>query len=93
MTDRKERLAARKQGRLDPGAFLKVADAFIDVANRKNQTVLATELSMAFLYAASRYNAHVAKNVLEVEAHEDFVQDLVKTFTEMLRQNLADPEL
>lgn len=93
MTDRKARLAARKEGKLDTAAFLKVADAFIDVANRKNQTVLATELSMAFLFAASRYNAHVAKNVLEVETHEDFVQDLVKTFTEMLRQNLADPDL
>ena len=93
MTDRKERLAGRKEGKLDPAAFLKVADAFIDVANRKNQTVLATDLSMAFLYAASRYNAHVAKNILEVETHEDFVRDVVKNFTEMLRQNLADPEL
>ena len=93
MTDRKERLAGRKEGKLDPAAFLKVADAFIDVANRKNQTVLATDLSMAFLYAASRYNAHVAKNILEVETHEDFVQDLVKTFAEMVRQNLADPDV
>ena len=93
MTDRKERLADRKAGKLDPAAFLKVADAFIDVANRKNQTILATDLSMAFLFAASRYNAHVAKNILEVETHEDFVQDLVKTFTEMVRQNLADPEV
>jgi len=93
MTNRKERRAERKQGKLNPDAFLKVADEFIEVANRKNQTVLATDLSMAFLFAASRYNAHVAKNVLEVETHEDFVQDAVKSFTEMLRQNLADPEL
>jgi len=93
MTNRKERLAGRKEGKLDPAAFLKIADAFIDVANRKNQTIVATELSMAFLFAASRYNAHVAKNVLEVETHEDFVQDLIKTFAEMLRQNLADPEV
>ena len=93
MTNRKERLAERKQGKLDPDAFLKVADEFIEVANRKNRTVLATDLSMAFLFAASRYSAHVAKNVLEVEMHEDFVQDAVKSFTEMLRQNLADPEL
>jgi len=93
MTNRKERRAERKQGKLDPDAFLKVADEFIEVANRKNRTVLATDLSMAFLFAASRYSAHVAKNVLEVETHEDFVQDAVKSFTEMLRQNLADPEL
>ncbi len=93
MTNRKERLAERKQGKLDTATFLKVADAFIDVANRKNRTVAATDLSMAFLFAASRYSAHVAKNVLDVEAHEDFVQDVVKNFTEMLRQNLADPDL
>jgi hypothetical protein len=91
---RRDRRAARKEGRLDdPGAFLKVADQFIDLANRQNRTVLATELAGAFMYAAARYNAHVAKNVLEVERHEEFVEQTLKNFAEMLRQNLADPEL
>jgi hypothetical protein len=91
---RRDRRAARKEGRLDdPGAFLKVADQFIDLANRQNRTVLATELAGAFMYAAARYNAHVAKNVLEVERHEEFVEQALKNFAEMLRQNLADPEL
>lgn len=91
---RRDRRAARKEGRLDdPGAFLKVADQFIDLANRQNRTVLATELAGAFMYAAARYNAHVAKNVLEVERHEEFVEQTLKAFAEMLRQNLADPEL
>lgn len=91
---RRDRRAARKEGKLDdPAAFLKVADQFIDLANRQNRTVLATDLAGAFLFAAARYNAHVAKNVLEVERHEAFVEEKLKDFADMLRQNLADPEL
>lgn len=90
---RKERLAARKQGHLDTAAFLKTADKFIDVANRENKKVQATELHMAFLYAAARYNAYVANNVLEISDHEDFVTTMTKHYQEMLRQNLADPKL
>ena len=58
--NRKQRRAARSEGRLDTAAFLKVADKFIDVANRQNTKVKATELHMAFLYAATRYSAYVA---------------------------------
>jgi hypothetical protein len=92
--NRRERRAARKEGNpQDPAAFLKAADQFIEVANRQNRTVLATDLASAFLFAAARYNAHVAKNVLEVERHEHFVEEKLKVFAEMLRQNLADPDL
>lgn len=91
---RRERRADLKEGKLDdPAAFLKVADQFIELANRQNRTILATDLATAFLFAAARYSAHVAKNVHEVENHEDYVEEAVKTFTEMLRQNLADPGL
>lgn len=84
---------SQKPGQLDPTSFLKVADAFIDVANRKNKTIAAADLSMAFMYGAARYQAHVARNVIEVENDEEFVQHMVKAFTEMLRQNLADPNI
>ena len=84
---------AHKHGKLDTAAFLKLADKFIDVANRENERVSATELHMAFLYAAARYNAHVAKVVLDVQNHEAFVADMTKSYQEMLRQNLADPHL
>ena len=70
--NRKERRIARKEGHLDTTAFLSSANKFIDLANRENQTVKATDLHMAFLYAAARYNAYVAKSILEVENHEDF---------------------
>ncbi len=90
---RKERRAARKAGELDTAAFLDVANKFIDLANRQNQTVKATDLHMAFLYAAARYNAYVANTVLNVEKHEDFVQHMVTQYTEMLRLHLADNKL
>ena len=88
--NREDRRAARAEGTLDTAAFLKVADSFIDVANRQNQKVKATDLHMAFLYAASRYNAHVGKNIVEVEDQEAYVNEMMKTYGEMLRNHLAD---
>lgn len=88
--NRAERRAARTEGKLDTAAFLKTADKFIDLANRENQSVLATELHMAFLFASARYSAHVAKMVTGVEEHEKFVDHMTKQYQEMLRQHLAD---
>jgi len=97
MTDvppnRKQRRAARAEGELDTTAFMKVADKFISLANRENQTVNATDLHLALLWAAARYNAHVAKVVLDVDNHEAFVEHMTKQYAEMLRQHLADPAL
>jgi hypothetical protein len=88
---RNERRQARKAGELDTTAFLKLADRFIDLANRENESVQAMHLHMAFLFASSRYSAHVARNVLNVDDHERFVEDMLKSYAEMLRNNLADP--
>ena len=94
---RRERRAAikriRKAGELDQQAFLETAGQFIDLANRMNRTIVAPDLALALDYAAARYNAHVARNVLEVEKHEEFVEEALKRYAEMLRQNLADPDL
>lgn len=90
---RNARRAARKQDQRDTVAFLGMADKFIDLANRENSTAKATDLHMAFLYAAARYNAFVAKTVLNVEAHEPFVDEMVGHYREMLRQHLADSSL
>ena len=46
-----------------------------------------------FLFAAARYNAHVAKNILLVDQHEEFVNHMVEQYREMLRQHLADASL
>ena len=92
--NRKARRAARKEdGAMDTTAFLKIADKFIDVANRENSKVKATDLHMAFLYAAARYNAYVAKAVVNVDEHEPFVTHMVEQYREMLRQHLADDSL
>jgi hypothetical protein len=90
---RAEAKRLRKDGELDQDAFLEVAGQFIDLANRLNRSIVAPDLALAFEYAAARYNAHVAKNVLDVENHEEFVQEALKRYAEMLRQNLADPAL
>lgn len=90
---RSERRAARKDGELDSTAFLKIADKFIDLANRENSNVKATQLHMAFLYASARYSAFVAKSVTNEEEHEKFVTHMVGQYQEMLRQHLADETL
>lgn len=92
--NRKARRAAKKNSEgLDTEAFLKAADKFIDVANRENGKVKATDLHMAFLYAAARYNAFVAKVILDVDEHEPFVKHMTEQYQEMLRQHLADGTL
>lgn len=83
----------RAEGHLDTTAFLKVADKFIELANRENARVKATDLHRAFLYAAARYNAYVAKVVLDVGNHEEFVEKMAGEYAEMLRQHLGDPSL
>ena len=91
--NRRERRAMRKDGVLDTSAFLKLAGKFIDLANRENQRIPATELHMAFLWAAARYNAHVAKAVLNVDNQEEFVKAMANEYRDMLRQHLGDPGL
>lgn len=91
--NRAERRKAEAQGAMTEERFLKLADRFIDLANRENRDVRATELHMAFLYASARYSAHVGKNVLALEDHEPFVESMLKAYGEMLRNHLADPNL
>ncbi len=91
--NRKERRAARSEGNLDTTGFLRVADSFIDLANRHNRTVNATQLHMALMFAAARYSAYVGKTVLDVEDHEAFVKRMTGEFQDFLRQHLADDGL
>jgi hypothetical protein len=91
--NRADRRKAEADGAMTEQRFLKLADRFIDLANRENRDTRATDLHMAFLYASARYSAHVGKNVLAVEEHERFVEDMLKAYAEMLRNHLADPNL
>lgn len=91
--NRADRRKAEAEGAMTEQKFLKLADRFIDVANRENRDTKATDIHMAFLYASARYSAHVGKNVLAVEQHEPFVEDMLKAYAEMLRNHLADSSL
>lgn len=93
MNRKARRAAAKTEGSVDTMAFLKIADKFIDLANRENQKTKASEVHMAFLFAAARYNAHVAKNVYDVDNHEQFVKEMAEQYKEMLRQHLGDETL
>ena len=73
--------------------FVRLADRFIRIANTANSKIPATDIQMAFLYGAARYNAFVAKNVIEVADHEAFVAEMAAAYTEMLRNHLADPNV
>ncbi len=91
--NRNVRNETKASSRMTNETFMRLADKFIDLANTQNKTVSATDLHMIFLYAAARYNAHVARNVLEVEEHEPFVNEMTTVYQEMLRNHLADPAL
>ena len=78
---------------LDGKNFLKLADHFITFANTKNKTVKSTDLNYIMLYAAARYSAHVGKNVINIDNHEDYVKHMSAQFIDMLREHLADPKL
>ena len=91
--NRKERRAARAEGHLDTAGFLEVADSFIDLANRHNRRFNASQLHMAFLFAAARYNAYVAKTVIDVDNHEEFVEKMCAEYQDFLRQHMADDGL
>ncbi len=48
---------------------------------------------MVMLFAAARYAAHVGKNVLDLDEHEDFVTHMAAQYTDMLRGHLSDPSV
>ena len=91
--NRKERRAREAEGKMTDRKFLEIADKFVDLANRENRTIPATDLHMIMLYAAARYNAHVCKNVVQVDEQEEFVAGMMKAYQEMLRNHLADPSV
>lgn len=91
--NRKERRAKKAAGEMTDQKFMMIADKFIDLANEQNRSIPATDLHMIMLYAAARYNAHVCKNILEVDQQETYVTEMMKSYQEMLRNHLADPSV
>ena len=86
-----QRVPVNQDGRIDEATFIKLADQFISLANTRNKKVLATELQYVMMFAAARYAAHVGKNVIDVDDHEEFANHMMAQFMDMMREHLADP--
>jgi len=89
----KHDLETNVPGRLDGESFIRVADQFISLANQRNRKIDATELQMVMLFAAARYAAHVGKNVIDLDAQEEFIKHMTAQYADMLRGHFADPNV
>ena len=76
---------------LDGDSFVRLADQFISLANKRGQKVEATDMQLVMMFAAARYGAHVGKNILDVDDHESYVDHLTKQYQDMLRTHMSDP--
>jgi len=75
--------------------FRKMADAFIDLANRQIGTAEREIVSMALLYAAARFNSFVAAShapdLKKYDADRDKAFEFfLGKYKEMLKENLDD---
>ena len=74
--------------------FRKMADRFIDTANRQLGDTAPAMVSSAFLYGASRFSAFVATHKAGSlarfdELHDEAVEYYTEEFKKMLIENLA----
>jgi Protein of unknown function (DUF3144) len=77
--------------------FWKLVDSFVKSANALSDTAPRPKVSVALLYAASRFSAFVAADSAKsrsdlVSHHEEAVQYLTGQFANMVRENLSDYE-
>lgn len=75
--------------------FRQMADAFIDPANKQSEDINSENVSMALLYAASRYNSFIVANHAEnLEKYEEDRKRAIEFFSSeylrMLNENLDD---
>lgn len=75
--------------------FRRVADAFIDQANKHAETVKREHVGMALLYAAARFNAFVvaahAPHVEKFDADRSKAVEFFRAeYVRMLEENLDD---
>jgi len=74
--------------------FRKMADRFIDTANRQISDTQSSTVNSAFLYGASRFSAFVTVQKTGTlarfdEMHDEAVNYYTDEFKKMLTQNLA----
>lgn len=81
--------AAEPQSQLDP-AFFTCVNEYLELTNRQSKEQGLKRISMASMYAASRFNAHVfLANVKDVAAdRKDFLDYMTNMYRRMLNEHL-----
>ena len=91
MTDENQQPASEiPQGQLDP-QFFTVVNEYLELTNRHSKEHGLKRISMAALYAASRFNAHVYLTNAGSEAGKDrpaFLDYMTKLYRQMLNEHL-----
>jgi hypothetical protein len=91
MTDQQTPPATENAGnQLDP-AFFTVVNEYLELTNRQSKTQGLKRISMAALYAASRFNAHVYLSSAGAEAGNDrkaFLDYMTTLYRRMLNEHL-----
>lgn len=75
--------------------FRRMADTFIDLANKHADTINPENVSMALLFAASRYNAFIvashSENEQQFEAERERAHEFFSTeYARMFNENFDD---
>lgn len=92
MTEQNETQAAAESqaNQLDP-AFFTVVNEYLELTNRQSKTQGLKRISMASLYAAARFNAHVYLSHAGSEAgneRKDFLDYMTTLYRRMLNEHL-----
>ena len=79
----------QQQNQLDP-AFFTCVNEYLELTNKQSQQQGLKRISMASMYAASRFNAHVyLANVSDPAAErKDFLDYMTNMYRRMLNENL-----
>ena len=93
MTDDTQAQAAAEQpqqGQLDP-QFFTVVNEYLELTNRHSKDHGLKRISMASLYAAARFNAHVFLSSVGTKAAEErqpFLDYMTRLYRQMLNEHL-----
>lgn len=75
----------------DDRAFYDLADRFVELANEQSRSDEPPRISAAFLFAASRYNAFLAREIARAgRSREELLEYFVDQYRRVLEQNMRD---
>ncbi|MCW5695290.1 MAG: DUF3144 domain-containing protein [Bauldia sp.] len=70
--------------------YVALANKFIGYANDEGKKTIPTNVQAAFLFAAARYTAFMARKVVRPPDDAAFIEDVTKNFRRMLTEQMAD---